>query len=212
MLENRVVRRIGGTANIPVDIRIIAATNRDLRKAMEEKHFREDLYYRLKVFQITLPALRERPEDIPIIADHFIKFFNHQFQKNVSKLSDSIKNILINYNWPGNVRELSNVMERAVILETTVALQPDNLPIEIVSSEEDSVEFHIPNDQLTVNNLENQPLSAINFPTEGISLYEFEKQLIVMALQRTGNNQTKTSKLLQISRDTLRYKMKKYNL
>jgi DNA-binding NtrC family response regulator len=212
VLENRVVRRIGGTANIPVDIRIIAATNRDLRKAMEEKHFREDLYYRLKVFQITLPALRERPEDIPIIADHFIKFFNHQFQKNVSKLSDSIKNILINYNWPGNVRELRNVMERAVILETTVALQPDNLPIEIVSSEEDSVEFHIPNDQLTVNNLENQPLSAINFPTEGISLYEFEKQLIVMALQRTGNNQTKTSKLLQISRDTLRYKMKKYNL
>lgn len=212
VLENRVVRRLGGTVNIPVDIRIIAATNRDLKKAVDEKSFREDLYYRLKVFQLMLPPLRERVKDIPIIAEYFMKYYNHQFQKNITKIDDSVNQLLMHYSWPGNIRELRNVIERAVILETMTTLQGDSLPGEIVSSNE--------NTGLSNNNSSDLPLLVndvelpfeINIPSKGLSLYDLEKQLIKQALQITENNQTKTSKLLGISRDTLRYKMKKYQL
>lgn len=212
VLENRVVRRLGGTVNIPVDIRIIAATNRDLKKAVDEKLFREDLYYRLKVFQLVLPPLRERAEDIPIIAEYFMKYYNHQFQKNILKIDDTAKQILIQYSWPGNIRELRNVMERAVFLETMPTLQADSLPGEIVLLNQKSKFFE--------KNLSDEPLSVdklelpfkINIPSNGLSLYDVEKQIIKQALQKTDNNQTRTSKLLGISRDTLRYKIKKYQL
>jgi len=212
VLENRVVRRIGGTSNIPVDIRIIAATNKDLKKAVEEKTFREDLYYRLKVFQITLPSLRERNEDIPIIADYFIKYYNHQFQKNISSINESVRKLLMQYNWPGNIRELRNVIERAVILETMSTLQPDSLPGEIVSlSESPGIQAGTIID--TPISVEKADLPfGISIPAEGVSLYEIEKQIIKQALEKTDYNQTQTSRLLGISRDTLRYKVKKYRL
>jgi DNA-binding NtrC family response regulator len=212
VLENRVVRRLGGTVNIPVDIRIIAATNRDLKKAVDEKLFREDLYYRLKVFQLVLPPLRERAEDIPIIAEYFMKYYNHQFQKNIVKIDEVANQILMQYSWPGNIRELRNVMERAVFLETMPILQADSLPGEIVLLNQKS--------KFREKNLSDEPLSVeklelpfeINIPANGLSLYDVEKQIIKQALQKTDNNQTRTSKLLGISRDTLRYKIKKYQL
>jgi len=212
VLENRVVRRLGGTVNIPVDIRIIAATNRDLKKAVDEKLFREDLYYRLKVFQLMLPPLRERAEDIPIIAEYFMRYYNHQFQKNITKIDDSVNHLLMKYNWPGNIRELRNVIERAVILETMNTLQAESLPVEIGYLDE--------KDSFSAKNSDDMPLLMdnselpfeIKIPSHGFSLYEVEKQIIKQVLQKTENNQTQTSKLLRITRDTLRYKMKKYNL
>ncbi|MFA5970873.1 MAG: sigma-54 dependent transcriptional regulator [Lentimicrobiaceae bacterium] len=214
VLENRVIRRLGGTVLIPVDIRIIAATNRDLKRAVAEKSFREDLYYRLKVFQITLPTLRERKEDIPLLAEYFMNHYNHQFQKNVTKINDSVKRLLIQYTWPGNVRELRNVIERAVILETMDTLQSENLPCEIVAHYEihqTHAEAEIrKNISVTADELQ-LPFEII-FPLNGLSLYDIEKQIIKQALHKTDNNQTQSSKLLGITRDTLRYKVKKYNL
>ncbi|KAF0194979.1 MAG: Fis family transcriptional regulator [Bacteroidetes bacterium] len=212
VLENRVVRRLGGTVNIPVDIRIIAATNRDLKKAVDEKSFREDLYYRLKVFQITLPALRERLEDIPILADYFIRHYNQQFQKNIKNISDTVRQLLMKYHWPGNIRELRNVIERAVILESMSYLQSESLPGEIVSLSENRMSRSLHSEDIPVSVERNHLPFELNIPSEGVSLYEIEKQIILQALETTGYNQTKTSVLLGISRDTLRYKMKKYDL
>lgn len=217
VLENRIVRRLGGTVNIPVDIRIIAATNRDLKKAVDDKTFREDLYYRLKVFQITLPSLRERLQDIPILAKYFIKHYNQQFQKNVTKFNDSVLQLLMKYTWPGNIRELRNVIERAVILETMNTLQADSLPVEIVSIHEN---YKLPAGPINNETLVNETTSnneqfspfELKIPSTGFSLYDIEKQIIKQALIKTNNNQTQTSKLLGISRDTLRYKVKKYRL
>jgi DNA-binding NtrC family response regulator len=212
VLENRVIRRVGGTANIPVEIRIIAATNKDLKKAVDEKLFREDLYYRLKVFQITLPPLREHREDVPLLANYFIKYYNNQFKKSISGIHKAAIGLLTNYNWPGNIRELRNVMERAVILENLTELQADSLPGEIVhlnghseASKVDAAEGHSPG---------GKPVSLfdIEIPEGGLSLSGLEKQVIKQALEMAENNQTKASKLLKISRDTLRYKIKKYRL
>jgi two-component system response regulator AtoC len=212
VLENREVRRIGGTSNIPVDIRIIAATNRDLKKAVDEKLFREDLYYRLKVFQIVLPALRERKEDIPILAEYFIKHYNQQFQKNVISINDHVQQLLMHYNWPGNIRELRNVIERAVILESMNILQADSLPGEIVSIHDSSRSSREYADEDPLQYKNDQLPFDLNFPEKGVSLYGIEKQIILQALVKTDYNQTQTSKLLGISRDTLRYKIKKYKL
>ncbi|MCF6364768.1 MAG: sigma-54 dependent transcriptional regulator [Bacteroidales bacterium] len=197
VLENRTVRRLGGTKDIPVDIRIIAATNKDLKKSVEEKLFREDLYYRLKVFQITIPPLREHKEDIPLLVNYFIEEFNFQFRKKIEGTDPKVKDLMIKYNWPGNIRELRNVMERAVILESDNILHEDSLPGEIRENISKDSQCH-PYD--------------FNIPDEGISLYEIEKEFIKKALEKTANNQTKASKLLGISRDTFRYKKKKYKL
>ena len=212
VLENRQFRRLGGTLNIPVDTRIIAATNKDLKKAVEEKTFREDLYYRLKVFQISIPPLREHKEDVPLLADYFIKYYNIQFQKNISNIQPEAKNLLTQYNWPGNIRELRNVIERAVILENTSILQDESLPGEIIS-------LHKPPENgangLSTDYLPGENRLSINgfeLPHEGLSLFEMEKQIIKKALENSDYNQTKASKLLRISRDTLRYKIKKYKL
>ncbi|MCF6184464.1 MAG: sigma-54 dependent transcriptional regulator [Bacteroidales bacterium] len=197
VLENRTVRRLGGTVDIPVDIRIIAATNKDLKKSVEEKLFREDLYYRLKVFQITIPTLREHKEDIPELINFFIEQFNFQFRKKIKGVEPGVLELMMKYDWPGNIRELRNVMERAVILESGSVLQEDSLPGEI--RENSQLEKHC------------HPYNFV-IPDEGMSLENFEKELLKQALQKTNNNQTKASQLLGISRDTLRYKKKKHKL
>jgi len=184
--------------DIPVNVRVIAATNKDILGSVADKTFREDLYYRLKVFQITIPPLRARKDDVPVLIDHFIELFNLQFGKKVRRVESEAKQILMQYNWPGNVRELRNVMERAIILETNSTLCVKDLPGEIRNIQPTPV---------VVNNTYNFEL-----PEEGISLKELEKQVILQALQKANNNQTKASKLLGISRDTLRYKQKKYQL
>ncbi len=197
VLENRTVRRLGGTVDIPVDIRIIAATNKNLKKSVDEKLFREDLYYRIKVFQITIPALREHKDDIPELINYFIDQFNLRFRKNISDTEPKVLDLLMKYDWPGNIRELRNVIERAVILESDTVLHEDCLPGEIRE-----------------NNCPEQKCHPYNFiiPEEGISLDELEKTILTQALEKTDYNQTKASQLLNISRDTLRYKKKKYNL
>jgi two-component system response regulator AtoC len=203
VLENRVIRRIGGTADIPVEIRIIAATNKDLKKSVDEKTFREDLYYRLKVFQITIPPLREHKEDIILLAENFIAFFNAQFRKQIRGIDPLASEILINYSWPGNIRELRNVMERAVILESDAILHTECLPGEINTNpaETEPGESSAPDDIALAGNIV-QP--------DGLTLYELEKQTIMNALAKARNNQTRASKILGITRDTLRYKIKKY--
>ena len=204
VLENRKIRRLGGNNDIPVDIRIIAATNKDLLKAIREKAFREDLYYRLKVFQITLPPLRERMEDVPFLTDHYISIFKRQFRKCIKSADPEVVKLMTSYNWPGNVRELRNVIERAVILETDTILHPESLPQEISGS------FYSRAKQDPVALSSNSKQSPV---TEGnLSLYEIEKQTLIQALEKTGHNQTRAAKLLGITRDTLRYKIKKYKL
>lgn len=190
VLENRIIRRIGGTADIPVEVRIIAATNKNLKQTVEEKSFREDLYYRLKVFQITIPPLREHKEDILPLAQSFVDYFNTQFRKRIRGFDPHALQMLVSYNWPGNIRELRNVMERAVILECSELIQSDSLPGEIIIAPDEKKE--------TV------------FQPEGLSLYDLEKHTIMQALIRSNHNQTKASKMLGITRDTLRYKIKKY--
>jgi transcriptional regulator with PAS, ATPase and Fis domain len=206
VLENKIVRRLGGTADIPVEIRIIAATNKNLKKSVEEKEFREDLYYRLKVFQITLPPLREHKEDISRLAKLFLCQFNTQFRKSITTIESSALQVLNNYKWPGNVRELRNVIERAVILESNSLLHIENLPGEIISLSNELVPDNEKIDKIPgIVNKDEQAGNAA-------SLYDMEKQAIINALEKTSYNQVRASRLLGITRDTLRYKMKKYSL
>jgi DNA-binding NtrC family response regulator len=197
VLENRTILRLGRTKEIPVDVRIIAATNKNLKESIENKTFREDLYYRLQVFQIEIPRLCERKEDIPFLVDYFIAYFNELFHKNITSVDPEARKLLERCYWPGNVRELRNVIERAVILQSGPTLQAKSLPGEI---------------QHKYKSGNGSPGYLIEFPEEGISLEELEKQVLIKALEKADFNQTKASSLLDISRDTLRYKVKKYNL
>ncbi len=198
ILENRTFKRLGGTVEIPVDIRIIAATNCDLKQSIDDKTFREDLYYRLKVFQIDIPPLRKHKGDIPDLIHFFISQFNFQFGKNIKDVTNETTVLMQKYQWPGNIRELRNVMERAIILENTDEIQVKSLPGEISNSINSKPE--VEGDYI------------IDIPEHGFSLEEMEKQVIQQALQKAMFNQTKASQLLGISRDTLRYKKKKHNL
>ena len=134
VLEERRFRRVGGTRDIAVDIRVVAATNRDLRGAVEQGTFRKDLYYRLQVVTITIPPLRERREDIPLLAHHFLEHFGREFKKSPPRLAPAAEALLVRYHWPGNVRELRNVVERATILEDSGEITPAELPPEIASA------------------------------------------------------------------------------
>jgi two-component system response regulator AtoC len=197
VLENRNILRLGSTREIPVDVRIIAATNKNLKESIANKTFREDLYYRLKVFQIEIPPLRDRKEDVLLLLDYFITLFNSMFHKKITAISPTAKKLLEHYNWPGNVRELRNVVERAVILQNGDTLEVGTLPVEI------NYKHHQSKDKASY---------FFDFPEEGISLDALEKQVIMQALKMASFNQTQASKLLGISRDTLRYKKKKHNL
>ncbi|GFO62619.1 sigma-54 dependent transcriptional regulator [Geomonas paludis] len=193
-LEDRTFRRIGGAKVIPVDVRIISATNKDLMKAIEEKSFRNDLYYRLQVIPIFLPALRERKEDILVLANHFIEVFSKEFAKPTKGISSMAEKLLVEYNWPGNIRELKNVIERAIILGNDENLLLENLPLEIVAKAS----------QVTV------PLTTFKLPPEGIDIEEVERELIKQSLEMTDWNQSKAAKKLNLGIDAFRYRMKKF--
>ena len=196
VIENKTFKRVGGVKDVVVDVRIIAATNKDLKSASENGTFRGDLYYRLKVFPIFLPPLRERREDIPLLIQHFISFFNREFKKKVRGVSEEALEMMMRYSWSGNVRELKNVIERAVILESEEEILPEHLPLEITMPAE------MP-----------QPSSdAVQFLPQGVTLTEVERTLIQQALAKSGGNQVHAAKLLGMSRDTLRYRMKKFGL
>lgn len=194
-LEDRNFRRIGGTKGISVDVRIISATNKDLLKAIEEKNFRNDLYYRLQVIPIYLPPLRERKEDILSLAQHFIDVYNRDFNKAVKGISSMAEKLLVDYGWPGNVRELKNVIERAIILGNEDMLLLEHLPLEIVAK---STSSPMPS------------TTTFRLPPEGVDIEEVEKELIRQALDNCDWNQSKAAKKLNLGIDAFRYRMKKF--
>ncbi|UCG78275.1 MAG: sigma-54-dependent Fis family transcriptional regulator [Nitrospirota bacterium] len=198
VLENKSFKRIGGIKDIEVNIRIIAATNKRLDEEVKLGNFREDLFYRLKVIPLTLPALREKPSDIPILSKYFIDDFNNEFKKNVKGLSKDTEARFMKYHWPGNVRELKNVIERAMILESEEYILSDHLPSELMepaaTSSQSAGSVHV------------------SIPEGGIDIEEVERELIKQALDMTKGNQTRAAKQLNLSRDALRYRMQKFNL
>jgi DNA-binding NtrC family response regulator len=193
-LEDRTFRRIGGAKVISVDVRIVSATNKDLLKAIDEKVFRNDLYYRLQVIPIFLPPLRERKDDILTLANYFIENFNKEFHKHVQGISSMAEKLLQEYHWPGNIRELKNVIERAIILGNDNTLLLEHLPLEIVAQAS------------SVNN----PMTIFKLPPQGVDIEEVEKELIRQALDITDSNQSRAAKMLNLGIDAFRYRMKKF--
>ncbi|MBW2476022.1 MAG: sigma-54-dependent Fis family transcriptional regulator, partial [Deltaproteobacteria bacterium] len=189
VLEDRRIRRLGGTRNIDINVRIIAATNRDLKSAIDNKEFREDLYYRLNVFPIHICPLRERPDDIPQLLDYFLKHFSGEFHKNISEASREALDLLMRYHWPGNVRELKNVVERICIMHDGKIITPESLPREIWGEK--------PSRQTSIN---------YRMPPEGVLLEEIleniEKEYISQAINMTAGNIAKTARLLNLPRGT----------
>ncbi|MEK7197116.1 MAG: sigma-54 dependent transcriptional regulator [Nitrospirota bacterium] len=196
IIESKMFKRIGGVKDITVDVRIIAATNKNLAEEVKSGNFREDLYYRLKVIPVLIPPLRDRPSDISDLAKYFINEFNREFKKNLKGISKETEKYFKEYQWPGNVRELKNIIERAMILESEEDfILPEHLPIEFTSKE---VAF------ANVRSID------IKIPPGGLDIEEVEKELIRQALDITRGNQTKSSRLLNITRDALRYRMQKF--
>lgn len=203
VLEDRTIRRIGGTQDIKIDVRIITATNRDLEKQVQEEAFREDLLYRLKVIVIEIPPLRERQIDIIPLAKIFIEANNKEFNKNMQSISPEAEALLLNYRWPGNVRELKNVMERAAILADGDCLTSDYLPLELKPGRPRSLAFSSPLRQA-------EPAPVESHPDQ--SLQEIEKKHIIEILNRHDGNKSKAARILNISRSTLREKLKTYGI
>ena len=196
VLEERRFRRVGGTKDISVDIRIVAATNKDLRAAVQDGTFRKDLYYRLQVVTITIPPLRERREDIPLLAQHFLEHFSREFKKRPPRLTPEVERLLVQYDWPGNVRELRNVIERAMILADEGDLSPGDLAPEIAG------------------HAAGPPRETPSFqlPPSGILFEDVERDFVRQALDLTHGNQTRAARLLGFTRDELRYRVKKFDL
>ena len=194
VLEERTFRRVGGTKEIPVDVRIDSATNQELLQKIEEKTFRNDLYYRLQVIPIYLPPLRERRDDIMPLVETFISNYNREFGKSVKGVSKMAQKFLEEYEWPGNVRELRNIIERAIILENQETLMLEHLPRELISKAGETscgpVSFRI--------------------PPEGVDIEDIERELIRQALEICEGNQSKAAKKLNLGIDAFRYRMKKF--
>ena len=200
VLENRKVRRLGGKVDLPVEVNVLATTNRDLKQAVASKEFREDLYFRLSTFALELPPLRDRREDIVMLAQYFLDQFCQKYGKSdIKGFSPESKKQLTEHNWPGNVRELKNIVERCVVLANCELISPEHLPLELSGGQ-------------TFPFVERRKKTRIVLPETGLSLDELEKDLIKQALERSGNNQTKAAKLLNISYDTMRYQVKKFGL
>ena len=198
VLEERKVRRIGGRQDIPVDATILATTNRDLPEAVKRDEFRMDLLYRLNTFSLNVPPLRERKEDIPFLARHFLDHFSTRYgRKTLKDISPEADALLSSYRWPGNVRELRNVIERIVVLENGDRILPEHLPKELLQAESAAGASSDP---------------AFTLPDAGMSLDDLERNLIRQALGKAGNNKTVAAKLLGMTYDSLRYQIKKFGL
>jgi DNA-binding NtrC family response regulator len=208
------IRRVGGVRDIQVDVRVIAASNRDLEREVREGRFRQDLYYRLAVISIFLPALRERKEDIAPLVSFFLSHYNRKFRKSVQGITEETQRLLMNYDWPGNVRELKNALERAMILEDGNQLRPDDLPFSVASGRSGAIveENQMSSSPEAQSTPGKRRLPPLFIPEGGTSLEDVEHALVELALQQSHGNQIKAAKLLSISRDALRYKMKKFGL
>jgi two-component system response regulator PilR (NtrC family) len=202
VLQERKYRRLGGTEEVEADIRVIAATNKDLSKMVAEGTFREDLFYRINVIPIRLPALRERVEDIPLLAEHFVERFAQQMGKAITGISGAAMACLTAYSWPGNIRELENALERAVALERTPSILVDSLPEQLR--------------QATAASSASGVAPAERFPETGFDLEQhvqhLEREYIAEALRRAGGVKVKAAELLGMSFRSFRYYMKKYDL
>ena len=194
VLQERQIQRVGGTANIPIDIRILTATNQNLEAAVEAGTFRKDLYHRIATFPIVVPPLKDRREDIPLLANHFLKKYAGRAMKSIKAISPNALRLLTQYDFPGNVRELENTIERAVLLETTELLQPSNLSLQILSK------------------ISSQPI--LSFPDSSgiLPLEDVERQTLAHALKVMDNDVTKAAQALKIDRSTLYRKVKLYQL
>ncbi len=196
VLETRRFKRVGGTRDIAVNVRVIAATNRDLERAVAEGRFREDLYYRLKVFPVIMPPLRERPEDIPVLIDYFVEYFNATLKQNITGFSSGALELMQAYSWPGNVRELKNLVERAMVLSHGAVVPVELLPREITGRKHAAGDAEL----RQADGKNHRPLA------------EMEREYILAVLRAEGDNRTTAAKVLGISRSTLHEKLKKYNL
>jgi len=201
VLEEKTFRRVGGTKEIKIDARIISASSQDLKQLVEKKKFRADLYYRLNVASVRLPALRDRNDDILILANYFLDVFNKEFKRNIRSISPAARQKLTRHSWVGNVREIRNVIERAVLFEQDDVLSAKNITLQQISGS-DEAEPLVP--AVSVRD--------IHLPEEGISLEEVERDLLKQALERTGGNKTKAAALLGLSRETMKYRLKKFKL
>jgi DNA-binding NtrC family response regulator len=212
VLEDQVIRRVGGIKDMQVDVRVIAASNRDLEKAVRDGQFRQDLYYRLAIIAIFIPPLRDRKEDILPLVDFFIDRYNRRFKKSIRGVTDDTRRLILTHNWPGNVRELKNTIERGMILEEEPFLRPVYLPFSVGESGGRTVfERTSPSDggQTLPNG---RTLPRLYIPEGGTSLEEVEHHMVELAMRQANGNQTHAAKLLDISRDALRYKLKKFGL
>ena len=200
VIQEKQFERIGGMKTIDVDVRIITATNQDLEKAVMEKTFREDLFYRINVIPIHLPSLRERKVDIPVLTNHFLREFNRLKKKNVEKLMPEAMDCLMKYQWPGNVRELQNLMEMLVVMKEygtiEIADLPDKMRHNIGDTAGASHEIEIPESGLDLNE----------------TICQFEKDLLRKALDESGGVKNRAAKLLKLNRTTLVEKLKRYQL
>lgn len=205
-LESRSFRRVGGTQEINSNVRVIAATNQDLKIAVNEKRFRGDLYYRLNVIDIDLPPLRERREDIPRIAKLIIKEFNSKFRKSVEGIEQDAIEALMRFDWPGNVRELRNILERAVILTRNTCLRLSDFPSDLVpAGTRATAVTESVHDSVPVEEVAEQELLS-----EGFNLEEHEKFLVRRAMEMAEGNQSKAAALLGITRNQMVYRLKKF--
>ena len=190
-LEEKAFKRVGGAQDIRVDVRVVAATNRNLEEAVRQNTFREDLYYRLNVLPLALPPLRAHPSDIPPLIGYYVDLFNREFKKTVKGVSPEALKGLEAYPWPGNIRELRNAVERAMLLTEVDTLVPEHFPV------------LTPRAQFT---------QGVELPVGGIDLDQLERDLVVQALARTAGNQTRAASLLGLNRDQIRYRIEKFGL
>jgi two-component system response regulator AtoC len=191
-LEEKSFKRVGGSQDVKVDVRVVAATNRSLQEEVKKGHFREDLFYRLNVMAVELPPLRDRRSDVPLLISHYIDSFNTEFRKRIQGVSPSAMAALQSYPWRGNVRELRNAVERAMLLAEGSELTEAHFPMLSAS--------------------DNDLATGMGLPAEGINLEALERSLVVQALERSQWNQTKAATLLGLNRDQIRYRIEKFNL
>jgi len=190
-LEEKSFKRVGGATDIKVDVRVIAATNRDLDEEVRKGHFRSDLFYRLNVVPITLPPLRQRPNDIPQLVNFYVDLYNAEFRKRIRHVSPSAMEKLQAYPWPGNVRELRNSVERAMLLADSDELTVENFAIGASPG---------------------HAAGAVELPAHGVDLEQWERSFVQQALERSGWNQTRAAQLLGLNRDQIRYRIEKFKL
>jgi DNA-binding NtrC family response regulator len=193
-LQERKIRRVGGTHEINVDVRVIAATNRDLRAMVADGRFRDDLYYRLNVLSIDVPPLRERREDIPVLIDFFLKKHTRNTSRLVRGLTSETKKLMLDYGWPGNVRQLESAIERAILLCESDLITVEDLPLEVRQEASPAAQ------------------GAFKLPPEGISFEDVERDLIMQAMEQTDFNITKSAKLLGLTFRTLQYRLEKFGI